>query len=129
MGANTKRDMNVKLGGVLEPGTHRGCECIEIWDSGETKDYVFRSPDNQEFKQRVYRDKFKYILGAKYKLVIKEGFGDVSIQTGSDGKYQLVNKSNKILHSSNKVGDLYGYVKAHDLKIIYNSIVKADIEF
>jgi hypothetical protein len=115
--------MSTKIGGVMEPGRHDRCECIEIWDSGSSKDYIFRNSDNQEFKQRVYRDKHIFKLEAFYTLVIKAGFGDVEVSTGADGNYRLINKQGTCLLSSRKVGDLYAYARTNGLNIIYNSIV------
>lgn len=126
MGTATTRDMSTKVGGVMEPGKHQRCECIEIYHNGNVKDYIFRSPDGLEFKQRVFNDKHRYKLEAKYNLVIKAGFGDASISTGADGRYALTNKYGTLLHSSYKVGDLYGYIKENNLKLIYNSIVYSE---
>jgi hypothetical protein len=123
LGTATSRDMSTKIGGVMEPGKHKNCECIEIYDSGNYKDYIFRSPDGLEFKQRVFNGKHKYRLEGKYNLVIKAGFGDVSIATGADGKYSLTNNRGQLLMTDYKVGALYQYVKEHGLKLIYNSIV------
>ncbi len=123
MGKHASRDMSTKIGGVMEPGKHDRAECIEVWDSGSYKDYIFRNTDCQEFKQRVYKDKHIYKLGSQYSLIIKAGFGDVEISNGADGSYRLLNKQGTCLLSSRKVGELYSYARTNGLNIIYNSIV------
>jgi len=120
MGKNRKVDVSRQIGGAMEPGIHTAT-CVEFVSAGNYTDFIFESTDGLLHKERVwsgYGSKGP-ALGTKWKFELHyAGDGTHHIERGGED-YYLMDADGKIVRTSQRIRDLYAFVKENNFKLRY----------
>ena len=123
MKKNKGRDVSVQVGGVMQAGVHQA-RVVEVWQSKDWNDIIFRSVDNMLHKERCFgRSRTRYRMNGLYQFELAYATdGNCRIEAAGGTYYLLHLISGARIFESEVIKDVYAYVKEHSFKLAYLKI-------
>lgn len=120
MRLNKGRDVSTTIGGVMGKGHHQAT-VVEKWDSKGYVEYIFRSTENLMHKERCFgRSITRFHLGGVYKFELDYGGdGNCRIEAAGGGYKLLHLDSSAHIYNSERIAEVFQYVKDHNFKLAY----------